>query len=94
MNYGAGGNIPYNGYEKELEEINGEVIGAIAFFYVILVCIIAGINIFLCVKCLRKRTVSNGIKQQIQMKRMEFATMNGLDLRTLNEPRYSQTVHA
>jgi hypothetical protein len=81
-------------YQKDLEEMNEEFMGAIFVFYIIVVSVIAGINIFLCVKCLKKKAVSNGIKEQIQMKRMEFATMNGLDLRTLNDPRYSQTIHA
>jgi hypothetical protein len=83
-----------NPYQQELDQINEEVIGVIIIFYIIVLCLIAGINIFLCVRCLNKRAVSNAIKEQIQMKRMEFATMNGLDIRTLNDPRYSQTIHA
>jgi hypothetical protein len=83
-----------NSYQQELDQINEEVVGVIIIFYIIVFCLIAGINIFLCIRCLNKRAISNAIKEQIQMKRMEFATMNGLDIRTLNDPRYSQTIHA
>ncbi len=54
---------------------------------------VIGVNVFLCVKCLNKRSISKKIKEQMMFKRLEFATNNGLTIQQLNDPRYSQTLH-
>jgi hypothetical protein len=42
---------------------------------------------------MKKRNITRGIKNQMQMKRLEFATNHGFNIQTLNDPRYSQTIH-
>ncbi len=73
-------NNPYNNMDEE-------VAGLIVFIYMCVFIVVAGINIFLCTKCLKKRTASKVVKDQMTMKKMEFATMHGLNLQQLNDPR-------
>lgn len=82
-------NNPNNPYEMETEIIAaGTFIACVIGFLVI-----AGVNLFLCMKCYSKRAISKKIKEQMMFKRLEFATNNGLTIQQLNDPRYSNTLH-
>jgi hypothetical protein len=53
----------------------------------------AAVNIYLCMKCYRKNKQSKLIKEQMILRRMEYANNVGIDLHQLNDPRYSTTIH-
>lgn len=80
---------PNNQYEMENDMIVAGTLIAMVIGFVV----VAGINIFLCIKCYNKRAISKKIKNQMMFKRLEFATNNGLTVQQLNDPRYSQTLH-
>lgn len=80
---------PNNQYDRE-----SEMIVAGTFIAMVIGCVVvAGVNIFLCIKCYNKRAISKKIKNQMMFKRLEFATSNGISVQQLNDPRYSQTIH-
>lgn len=56
---------------------------------------ILGINLFLCYKCYSKRVESERIREEMEMKRMEYAAGRGLIVDELDDPlRFQlQTVH-
>jgi hypothetical protein len=62
--------------------------------YIIGTIVVVGINIFLCTKCLKKRSQSKKVKEQMMFKRMQYASQVGLNLQEINNPtRFSTTVH-
>lgn len=91
-----GGTTPnFQGKNTEnANEFENDIIAFGTFIFMVLAfLVIAGLNFYLCVKCMNKRAVNKKIKEQMMFKRMEFATNNGLSIQQLNDPRFSQTLH-
>lgn len=79
----------YTGQDEEEEEF----MEAVGIGYIIGMILLTILNVYLCVKCYQKRALSQNIKDQMMMRKMDFGARNGINVQTLNDARLSQTIH-
>lgn len=89
--YGNPGN---NLNEEEIQELFGEIYGLVLAAMIIGSLIAFGIGGYFMFKCIQKKRISDQVKNQMNMKRYNYANALGMTSFELNnDPRLNQVIH-